>query len=56
MDGYMLYRKEGHTAVVLIAEDDQELFYLVSKLAKTRNKGLKTLAQTLQEEFFKEQN
>ena len=31
MQGYLLYRKEGHTAIVLIAEDDDELHYVLSK-------------------------
>lgn len=56
MDGYMLYRREGHTAIVLITEDDDELHYVLSKLHRTRVKWLKAFAQNLLTEYFKKTN
>ena len=44
MQGYLLYRKEGHTAIVLIAEDDDELHYVLSKLHRSRVRWLKQFA------------
>jgi hypothetical protein len=54
MDGYMLYRKDGRTALVLLCEDDDELYYTVSKLHRSRNKGMKEFAQRLLEQYFLE--
>lgn len=56
MQGYMLYRKEGHTAVVLIAEDDDELFYLLNKLKRSRERFLKEFSGELIEQYFEEIN
>lgn len=52
MEGYLLYRKEGKTAVVIIAEDDDELSYLLRKLHRSRVKWLKDFAGKLLEDFF----
>lgn len=53
MEGYQLYRKEGRTAVVLICEDDDELYYLLNKLRKGRGpKPLKQFADRMVEDFF----
>lgn len=58
MQGYMLFRREeeGHTAIVLIAEDDDELHYVLAKLHRSRNKGLKSFAKGLLTEFFEQCN
>jgi hypothetical protein len=56
MNGYMLYRKEGHTALVLIAENDDELHYVLSKLHRSRVKWLKEFTRNLLKEFFEETN
>lgn len=52
MEGYLLYRKEGHTAIVLIAENDDELHYVLAKLHRSRIKWLKEFAKNLLEEYF----
>lgn len=52
MEGYLLYRKEGRTAIVLTAEDDDELHYLLSKLYRSRKGWLKDFAAELLEDFF----
>ena len=52
MEGYILYRKEGKTALVLTAEDDDELHYLLSKLHRSRKGWLKDFAAGLLEDFF----
>lgn len=52
MEGYLLYRKEGRTAIVLTCEDDDELSYLLSKLERTRVKWLKAFAKGLIQDFF----
>jgi hypothetical protein len=52
MEGYVLYRKEGKTALVLSCDDDDELFYLLSKLERTRVKWLKAFAKELIVDFF----
>lgn len=56
MEGYILYRREGRTALVLIHEDDDELHYVLSKLYRSRNKRLKNFAKNLIEEYFTETN
>lgn len=56
MEGYLLYRKEGRTALVLIHEDDDELYYVLRKLYRSRDKVLKNFAADLLEEYFKETN
>lgn len=52
MEGYLLYRKEGRTAIVLTCEDDDELSYLLRKLERSRVKWLKSFARGLIEDFF----
>lgn len=52
MEGYLLYRKEGKTAIVLTTEDDDELHYLLSKLHRSRKSWLKDFAGQLLEDFF----
>lgn len=56
MEGYILYRKEGRTALVLIHEDDDELHYVLRKLYRSRDKALKKFAEELLEQYFKETN
>lgn len=58
MNGYMLFRREEeeHTAIVLIAENDDELHYVLSKLHRTRVKWLKEFTKRLIEEFFEKTN
>lgn len=56
MEGYLLYRKEGHTAIVLIAENDDELHYVLSKLHRTRVKWLKEFTKNLLIEYFQKSN
>lgn len=52
MNGYLLYRKEGQTCIVLTCEDDDECIYLLRKLERSRVKWLKSFAQKLMEDFF----
>lgn len=52
MEGYLLYRKEGKTAIVLTSEDDDELHYLLNKLYRSRKGWLKDFAGQLLEDFF----
>jgi len=52
MEGYLLYRKEGRTAIVLTCEDDDELAYLLRKLERSRVKWLKQFAKGLLADFF----
>ena len=52
MEGYLLYRKEGRTSIVLTCEDDDELSYLLSKLERSRVKWLKEFASNLMRDFF----
>ena len=52
MNGYLLYRKEGKTCLVIEAEDDDELHYLLSKLERSRVKWLKEFAKELLADFF----
>lgn len=52
MKGYLLYRKEGETALVIQCQDDDELFYLLSKLERTRVKWLRSFAKGLLKDFF----
>lgn len=56
MNGYLLYRKDGETALVLKCQDDDELFYLLSKLERTRVKWLKRFAKELLKDFFEKSN
>lgn len=56
MEGYLLYRKEGKTSIVLTCEDDDELSYLLSKLERSRVKWLKAFAKGLIEDFFSKSN
>jgi hypothetical protein len=56
MEGYLLYRKEGKTAIVLTCEDDDELSYLLSKLERSRVKWLKEFARGLIKDFFAKSN
>lgn len=55
-DSYLLFRKETRTALVLITEDDDELYYLLTKLSRTRNKVLKELTTQWIKEFNLETN
>jgi hypothetical protein len=55
-DSYILYRKDGKTAVVLITENDDQLFYVLNKLQRTRDRELKKFAKNLIEEYFKNLN
>lgn len=52
MNGYLLYRKEGKTCVVLECEDDDELSYLLRKLERSRVLWLKSFAKELLADFF----
>lgn len=54
MDGYLLYRKDGETCVVLKTEDDDELVYLLRKLERSRVKWLRSFAEGLLKDFFAE--
>jgi hypothetical protein len=54
--GYILYRKDGETALVLQCQDDDELHYLLSKLHRTRNRWLKSFAGKLLQDFFEKSN
>ena len=56
MEGYLLYRKEGKTSIVLTCEDDDELSYLLSKLERSRVKWLKAFAKELIQDFFAKSN
>lgn len=56
MEGYLLYRKEGKTAVVLTCEDDDELIYLLRKLERSRLQWLKQFAAGLIADFFEKSN
>lgn len=56
MKGYLLYRKDGETSVVLTCEDDDELSYLLRKLARTRVSWLKRFANELLPDFFEKSN
>jgi hypothetical protein len=56
MEGYLLYRKEGKTSIVLTCEDDDELSYLLRKLERSRVKWLKAFAKGLIEDFFAKSN
>lgn len=48
----MLYRRGEETAVVITCEDDDELFYLLDKLKRTRVKWLKKFASDMLVDFF----
>lgn len=52
MNGYLLYRREGQTCIVLTCEDNDECIYLLRKLERSRVKWLKSFAQKLMEDFF----
>lgn len=52
LNGYLLYRKDEETALVLKMEDDDELFYILRKLERTRVKWLRQFAKGLLEDFF----
>ena len=52
MNGYLLYRKEGQTCLVITCEDDDELSYLLSKLERSRVQWLKGFAKELLADFF----
>lgn len=56
MNGYILYRKDGKTCLVLNTENDDELHYLLSKLERTRNKWLRRFARELLKDFFEKSN
>lgn len=56
MDGYILYRKEGETCLVLKCEDDDELSYLLRKLERSRVSWLKQFARELLTDFFEKTN
>ena len=56
MQGYLLYRKQGKTSIVLTCEDDDELSYLLGKLERSRVKWLKSFAKGLIEDFFAKSN
>lgn len=52
MRGYLLYRKDEETSLVLTCENDDELLYLLRKMERTRVKWLKAFAQGLLTDFF----
>lgn len=52
MNGYLLYRKDGRSAIVLNDMSDEEVYYVANKLHRTRNKWLKNFAGKLLEDFF----
>jgi hypothetical protein len=54
LNGYMLYRKHDKTAVVILCENDDELFYFLKKIGKSRFKVLKELSNDMMERFFAE--
>lgn len=56
MEGYLLYRKEGRTSIVLTCDDDDELSYLLRKLERSRVQWLKAFARGLLEDFFAKTN
>jgi hypothetical protein len=56
MEGYLLYRKEDKTSIVLTCEDDDELHYLLRKLERSRVKWLKVFAKELLTDFFEKSN
>lgn len=56
MNGYLLYRKEGKTCIVLACENDDETIYVLRKLERSRVKWLKNFAAGLIAEFFEKSN
>lgn len=40
-EGVIFRNKQGKTALLLVTESDDDLVYIVRKLGRTRNKGLK---------------
>lgn len=56
MNGYILYRKDGQTALVIKCENDDELLYILRKLERTRVKWLKSFAKNLLVDFFEKTN
>lgn len=50
----ILYRKNGRTALLLLTEDDDDLWYIINKLGRTRNKMLKRLTNSIKEYLNKE--
>lgn len=52
MNGYLLYRRDGETALVIKCQDDDELAYLLRKLERSRVKWLKQFAKGLLADFF----
>ena len=56
VEGYLLYRKEDKTCVVLTCEDDDETIYLLQKLGRSRVKSVKELADKLIVDFYELSN
>lgn len=45
----LLFRNKGKTALLLMCDSDDELYYIVSKLGRTRNKKLKKIMNEILE-------
>ncbi len=56
MNGYILFRKDGETAVVIKCENDDELLYLLRKLERTRVRWLRSFARKLLVDYFEKSN
>jgi hypothetical protein len=56
MNGYILYRKDQKTCLVLSTDSDDELYYLLNKLYRSRDLWLKQFAKELLADFFEKSN